>query len=75
MSENLSRREFLRRSSKQVGKEIAETGAKIVPGGAIAKKFVEAGDAEKRGDFVAPPGKRWWDRMVNRNQSEGEKRG
>jgi hypothetical protein len=75
MSENLSRREFLRRTSKEVGKEIAETGARIVPGGALAKKFVENGDAEKRGGFVSPPGKRWWDRLVNWNRAEGDKRG
>jgi len=63
--EPMSRRDFLRRA----GKEAADTGAKIIPGGAIARKFVEAGDTN-RGDFVAPSRRRWWDKLVSRKTEE-----
>ena len=38
-----SRRDFLRRASKQAAQEAAGIGAKVVPGGAILKRFVAGG--------------------------------
>ena len=63
---NLSRRDFLRRASK----EAVDTGARIIPGGQLAKKFVE-GDNAKPGDMVENPTRKWWDRFVVRNRPTG----
>lgn len=62
-SEGISRRDFIKRASK----EAADTGARIVPGGQIAKQFIEAGNTESRseGSIVAPPKRPWWERLVN----------
>ena len=38
-----SRRDFLRRASKEAAKEVVEIGVKVVPGAAIAKRFIEGG--------------------------------
>ena len=61
MAENVSRRDFLRR----VGKDAVDTGARIIPGGQLAKKFVEA-DKASDGDFVPNPSKKWWDKFIIR---------
>lgn len=63
-SENLSRRDFIKRA----GKDAVETGARIVPGGQVAKRFIEAGS---NGGIVAPPKKPWWERIVNWKQERG----
>jgi hypothetical protein len=57
----ISRRDFLKRA----GKDVAETGAKIVPGGQAAKRFLE-GDKNSEGEanFVENPRRHWWDRLV-----------
>lgn len=39
-----SRRDFLRRATRQVAKEAVEIGTKVVPGGALMRQFVESGD-------------------------------
>jgi hypothetical protein len=38
-----------------------------VPGGQVAKRFIEAGNPEGRseGSIVAPPKRPWWERLVN----------
>lgn len=70
----ISRRDFLRTAGKDAAKEVIETGAKIIPGGQIAKRFVEGGkteDEETGAEFVEQPKKNWWDRIVMRKR-EGE---
>jgi hypothetical protein len=67
-SENLSRRDFIKRA----GKDAVETGSRIVPGGQVAKRFIDAGNTEGTGSgIVAPPKKPWWERIVNWKQERG----
>ncbi|MDX1931372.1 MAG: hypothetical protein SFU56_02085 [Capsulimonadales bacterium] len=61
----VTRREFLRKASK----DAVETGARIVPGGRLAQRFVEA-DKPQSGDFVENPSRRWWERFVMKERSE-----
>ena len=70
MSEPISRRDFLKKASKDTVKEVVETGAKIVPGGQIAKRFLEAGNPST--EFVEQPRKNWWDRFVMRKNEAGK---
>lgn len=59
---NVSRREFLRRAKD----EAVETGSRIIPGGQLARKFVE-GDKAPTGNFVEPTNP-WWKRFVLHNR-------
>lgn len=69
----ISRRDFLKRASKDVAREVVDTGAKIVPGGQIAKRFLE-GDKNSEGEtnFVENPRRHWWDRFVMRKRDNEE---
>jgi hypothetical protein len=72
MSEPISRRDFIKKASKDAAKEVVETGAKIVPGGQIAKRFLEgAGGGDAEGKIVEPPKKHWWDRFVVHKRDTG----
>lgn len=61
----ISRRDFLKRAGQDAAREVVETGAKIVPGGQVAKRFLE-GDKASEGEtnFVENPRRHWWDRLV-----------
>ncbi|MBC8138870.1 MAG: hypothetical protein H8F28_23575 [Fibrella sp.] len=50
-----SRRDFLRRASKQAVKEAVEIGAKVVPGGALVRQFVENADTREPNDIDDDP--------------------
>lgn len=65
----ISRRDFLKRAGKDAAREVMETGAKIVPGGQVAKRFLE-GDKTPEGEagFVENPRRHWWDRLVMRKR-------
>jgi hypothetical protein len=63
MDKNVSRREFLRRAKD----EAVETGSRIIPGGKLAKKFVE-GDNARPGSIVEEPTTPWWKRFVVHNR-------
>ena len=50
-----SRRDFLRRASKQAVKEAVEIGSKVVPGGALVRQFVERADIDDADDALYDP--------------------
>lgn len=50
-----SRRDFLRRASKQAVKEAVEIGSKVVPGGALVRQFVERTDGDDADDALYDP--------------------
>jgi hypothetical protein len=74
----ISRRDFLRTAGKDAAKEAIETGAKILPGGQIAKRFIEGGKADEGAEgaegagFVEEPKQNWWDRIVMRKREGGK---
>jgi|GEM_PF-4311517 len=67
----MTRRDFLKKASKDTAREVVETGSKIVPGGQLAKRFLESGD-ESKSEFVEEPRRHWWDRFVIRHQENGK---
>jgi hypothetical protein len=50
-----SRRDFLRRASKQAVKEAVDIGSKVVPGGALVRQFVESADVPEPDDIEDDP--------------------
>ena len=46
----VSRRDFLRKAGTKAAKEAVNTGTYLVPGGAIARRFLEGGEQPKQGE-------------------------
>ena len=70
MSNEMSRRDFLRRSGQQAVKEGVDLGTRIVPGGAVVRRLLDNqnGEGGENNGIVEPARRPWWDKLVHWKQ-------